>query len=213
MHHAVQYYLHFHITNITVSHLIYHCRILVNTTADLKTFHPKCIKNTEYLFVYMKSREGVTCDAETNTLYSFIILSKCFIIWYSFHWMHHTFVVFIFLQVWKQICPRAQFVKCPNSLLHAEQKNNPVWHKGVPDDRWKHPCPVHQQVESFSHMFMFFPCSCLCCFIWCIWNNFYVGPCLFKSDSSYSEIFGFSVPVSFLQWAALILHSSMINTV
>ena len=145
MHHAVQYHLRFYITNITMSHLIYRCRILIKMTPDLKTFHPKCIKKSEYLYMYMKSHEAITCDAETYPLYNFFILSKCYINWYSFHWMHHTFVVLIFLQVWKQICPWAQFVKCPNSLLHAEQKDDLVLHKCVPDDRW-HPCPVHQQV-------------------------------------------------------------------
>lgn len=42
------------------------------------------------------------------------------------------------------------------SLLHAEQKNKLILRKGVPDDRWKHPCPVQQQIESFSNMLIFF---------------------------------------------------------
>jgi len=42
------------------------------------------------------------------------------------------------------------------SLLNPEQKNNLILRKGVPVDRWKHPCPIQQQVESFSNMFMFF---------------------------------------------------------
>jgi len=33
----------------------------------------------------MKSHESVTYEIETYTLYSFLILSKCYINWYSFH--------------------------------------------------------------------------------------------------------------------------------
>lgn len=59
-------------------------------TPDLKTFHLKCIKKTEYLYLYMKSHETITCDAETYTLYSFLVLSQRYINWHSCHWMHHT---------------------------------------------------------------------------------------------------------------------------
>lgn len=66
-------------------HIIYQCRILVKSTPDLETFHPKCVKKSKYLCMYMKSRESIICDVETYTLYGFRILSKCYINWYSFH--------------------------------------------------------------------------------------------------------------------------------
>jgi hypothetical protein len=75
-------------------------------------------------------------------------------------------------------------------------------------------------VLSINRLNPFQICSCFCLAVACVvvydvfeTINCCVGPCLFKSDSNSSEIFGFSLSVSFLQWSVLILHSSRINAV